>query len=170
VLRREGIDHALIGAAAMAVHGISRATIDIDLLTVDVRALEASLWTPFEARGNVVRLIKGDFDDPLAGSVRLTEPGGSVVDVVVGRYEWQNEIVRSSEPSPIDDVEIPVVRPAGLVVLKLFAGGPKDAWDVTALAEAREDWPRIRGEVDSSIDRLPADSRRLWARLCARSE
>jgi hypothetical protein len=34
-LQREGIRHALIGAAAMVVHGVSRATADIDLLTID---------------------------------------------------------------------------------------------------------------------------------------
>ena len=72
VLRREKIDHALIGAVAMAVHGVSRATADVDFLTVDGRVLEAALWDSLSNEGVTLRVLKGDFDDPLAGSVRLT--------------------------------------------------------------------------------------------------
>jgi len=38
-LRRERIDFALIGAAALAAHGVSRSTVDIDLLVTDARVL-----------------------------------------------------------------------------------------------------------------------------------
>lgn len=56
---------------------------------------------------------------------------------------------------------VPVVRPAGLVVLKLHAGGPKDAWDISSLAEAHPQWEAIREEVEGLVERLPSDSRRL---------
>ena len=72
VLEREGIAHALIGAAAMALHGVSRATADVDLFTVDRKTLQAELWTELEQKGATLRLLKGDLDDPLAGSVRLS--------------------------------------------------------------------------------------------------
>jgi hypothetical protein len=62
-------------------------------------------------------------------------------------------------------VEVPVARPAGLVLLKLHAGGPKDAWDITSLAETHEDWDGVRAEVDATIGRLSAESRRLWKKL-----
>lgn len=39
VLEANGVDHALIGAAAMAVHGVSSATAAVDLLTVDDKVL-----------------------------------------------------------------------------------------------------------------------------------
>jgi hypothetical protein len=42
------------------------------------------MWAAFEARGLLLRVLKGDSDDPLAGSVRLGE-GDEIVDVVVGR-------------------------------------------------------------------------------------
>lgn len=165
VLRHERIDHALIGATAMAVHGVSRATADVDFLTVDARVLEAGLWEPLSEKGVTLRVLKGDFDDPLAGSVRLTAEGDRIVDVVVGRYKWQKEVVDSAETRSIGDIEVPVARPAGLVLLKLHAGGPKDAWDISSLAETRQDWARIKNEVEGTIDRLSAESRRLWKRL-----
>ena len=92
VLEANGIDHTLIGAAAMAVHGVSRATADVDFFTVDDKVLQAKLWNELEGRGASLRLLKGDFEDPLAGSVRLTLARNRTVDVVVGRYAWQKTI------------------------------------------------------------------------------
>ncbi len=165
ILRRERIDHALIGAVAMAVHGVSRATADVDLLTVDARVLEAALWEPLSAQGVSLRILEGDFDDPLAGSVRLTGKGASIVDVVVGRDKWQKEVLETAETRSLGDIELPVARPAGLVLLKLHAGGPRDAWDITSLAEMHEDWPTIKGEVEEAVGRLSVQSRHLWRRL-----
>jgi hypothetical protein len=53
------------------------------------------------------------------------------------------------------------------VLLKLHAGGPKDAWDIRALLEVADDPAAVQAGVDRAIDRLPADARHLWARLRA---
>lgn len=165
ILRREKIDHALIDATAMAVYGVSRATAEVDLLTVDARVLEAALWEPLSAQGVSLRILKGDFDDPLAGSVRLTGEGASIVDVVVGRDKWQKDVLETAETRSLGDIELPVARPAGLVLLKLHAGGPRDAWDISSLAEIHEGWAGVKSEVEEVVGRLPAESRRLWKRL-----
>ena len=65
-LDAEGVGFALIGALAMAVLGVSRSTADIDFLSVEEGLLKRELWTDFEERGATLRLLKGDFDDPLA--------------------------------------------------------------------------------------------------------
>jgi hypothetical protein len=166
LLERERVPHALIGAAALAVRGVSRSTADVDLLCVDASILRRATWADFEARGLLLRLLKGDSDDPLAGSVRLGE-GSEIVDVVVGRDAWQREIIEAAEFLSLGELSMPVARPAGLVLLKLHAGGPKDAWDIRALLEASDDAPAIRAEVEHMLVRLPADARRLWSRLGA---
>jgi hypothetical protein len=166
LLERERVPHALIGAAAMAVRGVSRSTADVDLLSVDSRILRREAWAAFGERGLLLRVLKGDFDDPLAGSVRLRE-GDEIVDVVVGRYTWQREIIEAAEHLSLGDLSLPVARPAGLVLLKLHAGGPKDAWDIRALLEVSDDPAAVYAEVDRSISRLPADARLLWSRLRA---
>jgi len=43
-LRAADIAHAVIGAAAMAAHGVSRATADVDLLTTAPLTLLAPTW------------------------------------------------------------------------------------------------------------------------------
>ena len=165
VLERAGIDHALIGAAAMALHGVSRATADIDLFTVDENSLRRALWDELEQNGATLRLLKGDFDDPLAGSIRISVPGDRTVDVVVGRYAWQADIIESAEPMSVGEVTVKVARPAGLVLLKLYAGGPKDAWDVRSLLESHERADDIKSEVRRSVSRLPAECGKLWKRI-----
>ena len=44
------VAHALIGAAALAVHGVSRSTLDQDLLVCDRRVLESGFWNRSSAR------------------------------------------------------------------------------------------------------------------------
>jgi predicted nucleotidyltransferase len=163
-LESAGIRHALIGAAALAIRGVSRSTADIDLLTIDPKALDEGLWAEFAHRGAGLRLLEGDFDDPLAGSVRLTE-GKEVVDVVVGRFNWQREIIEAAESMSVGALSLPVVQPAGLVLLKLHAGGPKDAWDIRSLLDAVDEPARVTSEVERALPLLPSDARRLWSRI-----
>src|SRR4029453_10912456 len=70
VLEREKTQTALIGAAALAVRGVSRSTADTALLCVDTAILRKEVWAGLEAPGREVRILKGDPEDPLAGSVR----------------------------------------------------------------------------------------------------
>ena len=48
------VPHALIGAAALAAHGVARSTYDIDLLTTDARVLGRGLWTALDHGGATV--------------------------------------------------------------------------------------------------------------------
>ena len=165
VLQGAGIPHALIGAAAMAIHGVSRATADIDLLTVDERTLRKELWAGLEAGGARVLLLRGDHDDPLAGNVRLARAGDRSIDVVVGRHAWQQEIIQAARPSPIGGATVDVVTPAGLVLLKLHAGGPRDAWDIRMLLETLDEAKPIAAEVERMLPRLPVECKILWDRI-----
>jgi hypothetical protein len=164
-LESERVSCALIGAAAMAVHGVSRATADVDLLTIDARVLRDEFWAPLAAPRRSCRVLKGDADDPLAGSVRVSAPDERTVDIVVGRYAWQGEIVTAAKATSIGELTLPVVEPADLILLKLHAGGPKDAWDVRSLLESHEQSTAIRAAVDRAVARLPAECRRLWERV-----
>ena len=75
-----GVPHALIGAGALAVHGVSRSTFDLDLLATDRAVLAPAFWTPLATRGDAVDVRVGDDDDPLAqdhgprGARALTAP------------------------------------------------------------------------------------------------
>jgi hypothetical protein len=163
LLRQHGIRHALIGASALAAHGISRSTLDIDLLTTDPHTLNPDLWIPLTS----VDVRRGDSDDPLAGVVRIQAPEHQVVDVVVGKSLWQSRVVERATPIQLDDTEVPLVDVPGLILLKLFAGSPQDAWDVEQLLTA-SDRTAVISAVNAAIDELPSEARQLWARVAAR--
>jgi hypothetical protein len=163
-LEAASIPYALIGAAALAVHGISRSTFDLDLLAVDRRCLAGGLWASLERRGIEVEIRRGDVEDPLAGVVRFSAPAARPVDLVVGRSAWQADTLARAGSGRVGNVEVPVLRPADLVLLKLFAGGPQDAWDIEQLLLAVDREALIR-EVESRLADLPASAARLWRRI-----
>jgi hypothetical protein len=162
LLAGAGISHALIGAAALALHGVSRSTHDLDLLATDLSCLTPDLWAPFESAE--VEIRKGDLDDPLAGVVRFTAPGDSPVDLVVGKARWQAAALARAENRSFADVELPVLRAADLILLKLFAGGPQDAWDIVQLLAASDE-QRLSLEIEPHLAALPAPALHLWRQI-----
>jgi hypothetical protein len=164
VLDRFGIDNALIGAGALAVHGVSRSTLDRDLLATDPRALESRTWA--ELRDDVrVDIRRGDDEDPLLGVVRLLAAADAAVDVVVGRHRWQTLLIEAAPRVRMPNGEIRVVSAAGIVLLKLFAGGAQDLWDIEQLRAALG--ASLDAQVDESIRELPVEAGRLWQQLKA---
>jgi len=67
-------------------------------------------------------------------------------------------------PRATADLDILVVETADLVLLKLFAGGPQDAWDVDQLLDVDD---AIAPQVEARLPDLPQDSGALWARIRA---
>lgn len=155
------IPHALIGAAALAARGVARSTYDIDLLTNDVRVLAAALWEPLRADGAGVDIQRGDLDDPLGGVIRVTAAGERPIDVVLGKGRWQARAVERADRPPDGP---PVVAARDLVLLKLYAGGTQDLWDVRALLESPVGAGLI-AQVDEDLADLSADLQARWVAL-----
>jgi predicted nucleotidyltransferase len=159
------VRYALVGAGAMAAHGVARSTFDVDLLTTDPRVLATAFWQALAGQEGVsVDVRTGDAEDPLAGIVRMAADGERKVDVVVGRTRWQDEVIGRAQPMSIQGVTLPVVTIVDLIVLKLYAGGSQDAWDIEQLLAAGDE-DLIRRDVDPIVADLPEDARALWHRL-----
>jgi len=167
VLDAAGIAYALIGAHAMAARGYPRFTIDIDLLTTDIRALDAATWVALIEAGARVDRRRGDDDDPLAGVVRTVLPDATNVDVVVGRWRWEQELVARAEPMTVLGVTIGVPATSDLILLKLAAGGHLDLHDAAALLEL-EERERVVAEVEARLDDVRPDVRSRWRDLLGR--
>ena len=163
-LEAVGIPHAVIGAAAMAVHGVARSTLDLDLLAMDRRCLDASLWRELVERGVSVEIRVGDADDPLAGVVRMEATDARPVDLLVGLSGWQRDVLSRAQPSLVSSVDLPVASAADLVLLKLYAGGPQDRWDIEQLLSGA-DAAAIEAEVERHLSELPAECMLAWRQL-----
>lgn len=141
LLEEHGIDSALIGAMACAVHGYSRATRDVDLavyadpvqtLPAVVRALSAS--------GLSAEFSRPDADDPLGGVITVSGDDFDPVQVV----NFYNPLSSSDNPGRESIREaheigrersLRVVSLPHLIALKLYAGGAKSRLDVIELLE-----------------------------------
>lgn len=158
LLDARGVPHALIGAAALAAAGVARSTFDVDLLVVDDSVLRDDFWDGFRAAGVAVDVRRGDADDPLGGVVRLDLPSDRPVDIIVGKHPWQARALERSHRPPEGP---PVVVPRDLVLLKLYAGGSQDLWDVRELLRLPESGT-LAGEVEADLETLPGPMRNRW--------
>jgi len=76
----------------------------------------------------------------------------------------QTRILRRSAHLDLGEVTIAVPSAADLVLLKLYAAGPQDAWDIAQLLNA-DDREALVGEVAARVGELPEDCRHLWEKL-----
>lgn len=159
-LRERGVRSALVGAEALAVHGIARATLDSDLLVSSGDALRESFWSAFSPTA-AITVRRGDADDPLRGvaQVRLRRER---TDVIVGP-RWTRRVLDRAFHVTVSGEEIPVADRADLVLLKLYAEGPQDLLDVRLLLETGGD--DLRQEVERRLRGLPAGVTRSWRKL-----
>jgi hypothetical protein len=160
ILEAAGIRHALIGALALAAYGVNRASVDLDLFVADPSCFRPDLWVGLRGRGIGVEIRRGDSTDPLAGVVRFRASDENPLDVVVGKLAWQASLLERAEPIG----GRLVVRAADLVLLKLYAGGLQDAWDVQQLL-AQPFRADLIQEVESRLGELPRACRALWKKL-----
>ena len=130
LLDERAIPHALIGAAALAAAGVSRSTYDLDLLTGDARVLLPETWRRLQDAAVSVEIRRGDDEDPLGGVIRLEHADERPVDVILAKHAWQTRAVDRARRLPSGPA---IVSPADLVLLKLYAGGTQDLWDIREL-------------------------------------
>jgi hypothetical protein len=145
----DGARSAVIGAVALAAHGYSRSTGDLDLATeIDPSMQLRDLAKKAGEQGWTVELTMPDREDSLGGLLTVKGEGFYPVQVV----NFHNPF--SSIPNParealIGAVELraapglKVVRVEDLVLLKLYAGGLKGLVDVHELLAAHPEVDRV---------------------------
>lgn len=137
-LTLEGVDYKLVGAVALAVQGLVRATGDIDIFVrpseANVQRLRAALQRVY-ADDSVEEIETQD----LAGDyavVRYGPPQGDYVIDILGRLgeRWEYDDI-DSEVRELDGVQITVATPRMLYLMKRDTLRPKDQIDVLALRD-----------------------------------
>ena len=169
VLDALGARYALIGAHAMAARGYPRFTVDVDLLTADVRVLDAAAWETLVHDGARVDARPGDVDDPLGGVVHILLADGTDVDIVLAKWKWESDLVERAEEITIGSRPMRVPRVSDLILLKLAAGGHLDRRDAAVLL-ALADRAAVEREVEAHIGDVYPDIRSAWSDLLAAAD
>ena len=140
-LEAEGVDYALFGAMAMAVHGVDRATRDLDLFV----AADA------ENVDRLRRALRQVFDDPeieqitsadLAGEYPAIQYGPPDVDFTI------DLVSRLGEAYTYEDLETTVVEVAGHPVTVVTPATLYEMKRDTVRGRDRDDAERLRRAFD----------------------
>jgi hypothetical protein len=133
VLVSRGFVSALIGSAALAVHGYPRSTQDLDRLANCDREALGSLTEALAALGLKFELHLPGPDDPPDGLIRVRQANSDPIDLVILRTSLGREAVAAAVELP--GTTLRVVDLPHLIALKLSAGSQLDRRDVAELLE-----------------------------------
>ncbi len=138
-LNAEGVDYVVIGGVALNLHGLVRATEDLDLFIrpepANVQALQRALgrvWDDPAQEEITAHDLCGDYP-----AVRYGPPDGSLpLDILARLGEFATFADLESDVLLVDGVEVSVATPATLHWLKAGTVRPRDQADAAALREA----------------------------------
>lgn len=153
ILRQESVDYLVIGAFALSVHGVVRASRDVDALLSIAPGRLAELRAGFERAGFGTILRRGDANDPIPAMFILTDPHGNQVDLLGGLRGLDPKAFSRGIEVPFLGETLRIVGREDFIAMKCFAGGPQDILD------ARSAYHGAPGPVD--LDLLRTVTRRF---------
>lgn len=148
--KRLGIDSALIGAAALAVHRYTRGTEDLDLaISIDPQRDLVALEQALAAQGLKTRLRLPDDEDPLGGVLTVwatVDEDGHPADIVeVVNFHNPARVVNTparlaiARAQRLSESALRCVTIEDLIAFKMYAGGLMDHADVIELLARNPD-------------------------------
>jgi hypothetical protein len=135
-LEREGIEYALCGGLAMAIHGKPRATVDIDILILP-QSLSGTLTIASEL-GYTIRGLDMSFGKDVIEIRRVSkiDPDTKfVLTLMILVTDAIRDVWDTRVTAKLEGGNLSAVSKEGLVTLKRISGRPQDVADISALTE-----------------------------------
>jgi len=134
-----GLEYVLIGAAAMAFHGVIRATADLDLIIratpENVERLRVALREAFPGDPSIDAISTADLLGEYP-AVRYGPPTGTLYfDILTRLGEVASFDTVDAEIKDVDGTSVRVATPAALYRLKKGTNRPQDRVDAATLRE-----------------------------------
>jgi hypothetical protein len=162
ILRREKVDYAVIGAFALTVLGVIRATTDVDALLFTKPGRLAKLERSFERAGFDTELRTAEADDPISGMLVLSDDHSNRVELLGGLRNMDPGIFSRTLEITFRDETLSIVGREDFIAMKCFASSPQD------LLDARSAYQAAPGPVD--LDLLRTVTRRFGREAADRLE
>ena len=137
-LSETGAEFLLVGAYALAAHGIPRATGDMDLWVRPTSANAAKVWQALERFGAPLSRLRPE-DLEIEGMILQIGVAPCRIDIVtrVSGLAFQ-EAWDHRESRQIVGIPVPLISEEDLLRNKIAAGRPKDIGDVAMLKAKRK--------------------------------
>jgi hypothetical protein len=133
-LDRNGIEYAVCGGLAMAIHGFARATMDIDVL-IRAESLEKSYKVAAE-KGFDIKELDMSFKDGATEIRRVSkiDDDGEVLSLdLLLVTPLVEDVWESREQVRLQENLLSVVSKTGLIKMKTLANRPQDLADIERL-------------------------------------
>jgi hypothetical protein len=133
-LERDGVEYAVCGGLAMAIHGFARATLDIDVL-IRAESLDKSQKIAAE-KGFDIKGLDMSFRDGATEIRRVSkiDDDGEVLSLdLLLVTEKIEDVWESREQVSLQENLLSVVSKEGLIKMKTLAGRPQDLADIERL-------------------------------------
>lgn len=136
-INREKIEYAVCGGWALAIHGVPRATVDIDLLVLSEDL--SKFWKIAEDLGYSVKGLPLSFDDGFLEIRRISKIDKAsktlfTIDFLLVT-EGLKEVWETREIVNFEDDKAWTVSRQGLIFMKQKSGRHKDLGDIESLEE-----------------------------------
>lgn len=162
ILRREKVYYVVIGAFALTVLGVIRATTDVDALLFTKPGRLAKLEKPFKRAGFNTELRTPEADDPVWGMLILSDDLGNHVELLGGLRNMDPDLFARALEVKFRDETLRIVGREDFIAMKCFAGSPQD------LLDARSAYQAAPGPID--VDLLRTVTRRFGREAADRLE
>jgi hypothetical protein len=137
-LRSEQLDYVVIGAFALSVHGVVRASTDADALIQTSVSRMKQLCRVFENAGFEAELRQGDADDPIPAMLVLSDSHGNRVDLLGGLQGLDPKVFTRGIEVMFRDGTLRFVGREDFIAMKCFAQRPQDLLDAKAAYRTAE--------------------------------
>jgi hypothetical protein len=139
-LESEGVQYKLVGSMAMAIHGLVRATRDMDIFVdpsnENVARLKTALNKVFHDP-DIEQITAADLQGeyPAIQYVPTTEETDLSIDILSRLGEAFDYVGIESEERVVDGIRVRVATPRMLIEMKKDTVRPQDKVDAAALAQ-----------------------------------
>jgi hypothetical protein len=147
VLAGLGVDYAVVGAMAAAVHGAVRASADADAVLSISPDRGAAPAQAFVAAGFAAEFRRGDAADPIAAVLVVSDAHGNRIEFLIGVRGLEDDVFRRAVRVPSQERELRVAGVEDFVAMKVFAGGPPGSRRRPPRAGCRRRRPRPRARA-----------------------
>jgi hypothetical protein len=140
-LNTEQIEYAVCGGWAVAIHGVPRATVDIDLLVLSENLQR--VWKIAEDLGYWVEGLPLSFDNGIIEIRRISKIAEEsktlfTIDFLLVT-EGLKKVWETRENIDFEDDKVWTVSREGLIFMKRISGRHKDLGDIEALMELEDE-------------------------------
>jgi len=136
-INQEDIPYAVCGGWALAIHGVPRATIDIDLIVLSENLQE--VWKIAEGLGYDVEGLPLSFDEGAIEIRRISKIDKEskmlfTIDFLLVTEDLK-EVWENRQNIDFEDEKVWTVSKEGLIFMKEMSGRHKDLGDIESLRE-----------------------------------